>query len=117
MTHQLQNLRDQSAKLRRLSQPYFFPYTDDNGWQFVGLLVCLLTCVAGIVLFLVTGLMNGLTWLLPELTGQYFGGVQSSCPCMLRASAHVLCTSAARARRRGTPTAGGGCTGTGRDGR
>ncbi|AII44469.1 ABC transporter ATP-binding protein [Synechococcus sp. KORDI-100] len=78
MIHQLQNLRDQSAKLRRLSQPYFFPYTEDNGWQFFGLLVCLLFCVAGIVLFLVTGLMNGLTWLMPELTGQYFGGVQSS---------------------------------------
>ena len=29
----------------------------------------------------------------------------------------LLCTSAARARRRGIPTAGGGCTGTGRDGR
>ena len=38
----------------------------------------LLFCVAGIVLFLVTGLMNGLSWLLPELTGQYLGGVQSS---------------------------------------
>ena len=78
MTHQLQNLRNQAAKLRRLSQPYFFPYTEDNGWQFIGLLVSLLFCVAGIVLFLVTGLMNGLSWLLPELTGQYLGGVQSS---------------------------------------
>ena len=78
MTHQLQNLRNQAAKLRRLSQPYFFPYTEDNGWQFLGLLVSLLFCVAGIVLFLVTGLMNGLSWLLPELTGQYLGGVQSS---------------------------------------
>jgi len=78
MTHQLQNLRDQAAKLRRLAQPYFFPYTEDNGWQFIGLLLSLLFCVAGIVLFLVTGLINGLSWLLPELTGQYFGGVQSS---------------------------------------
>ncbi|MDC3009963.1 ABC transporter ATP-binding protein/permease [Synechococcus sp. AH-736-G20] len=78
MTHQLQNLRNQAAKLRRLSQPYFFPYTEDNGWQFLGLLVSLLFCVAGIVLFLVTGLMNGLSWLLPELSGQYLGGVQSS---------------------------------------
>ena len=78
MTHQLQNLRDQAAKLRRLAQPYFFPYTEDNGWQFIGLLVSLLFCVAGIVLFLVTGLINGLSWLLPELTGQYFGGVQSA---------------------------------------
>ena len=66
MTHQLQNLRNQAAKLRRLSQPYFFPYTEDNGWQFLGLLVSLLFCVAGIVLFLVTGLMNGLSWLLPD---------------------------------------------------
>ena len=78
MANQLQNLRDQAAKLRRLAQPYFFPYTEDNGWQFIGLLVSLLFCVAGIVLFLVTGLMNGLSWLLPELTGQYLGGVQSS---------------------------------------
>ena len=78
MTHQLQNLRNQAAKLRRLSQPYFFPYTEDNGWQFLGLLVSLLFCVAGIVLFLVTGLMNGLSWLFPELSGQYLGGVQSS---------------------------------------
>ena len=37
MTNQLQNLRDQAAKLRRLAQPYFFPYTEDNGWQFIGL--------------------------------------------------------------------------------
>ena len=66
MTHQLQNLRDQAAKLRRLAQPYFFPYTEGNGWQFIGLLVSLLFCVAGIVLFLVTGLINGLSWLLPE---------------------------------------------------
>ncbi len=78
MTNQLQNLRDQAAKLRRLAQPYFFPYTEDNGWQFIGLLVSLLFCVAGIVLFLVTGLINGLSWLLPKLTGQYLGGVQSS---------------------------------------
>ena len=78
MANQLQNLRDQAAKLRRLAQPYFFPYTEDNGWQFIGLLVSLLFCVAGIVLFLVTGLINGLSWLLPELTGQYLGGVQSS---------------------------------------
>ena len=78
MTNQLQNLRDQAAKLRRLAQPYFFPYTEDNGWQFIGLLVSLLFCVAGIVLFLATGLINGLSWLLPDLTGQYLGGVQSS---------------------------------------
>ena len=78
MTHQLKNLRDQAAKLRRLSQPYFFPYTEDNGWQFFGLLVSLLFCVAGIVLFLVTGLMNGFSLLFPDLTGQYLGGVQSS---------------------------------------
>ena len=78
MTHQLKNLRDQAAKLRRLSQPYFFPYTEDNGWQFFGLLVSLIFCVAGIVLFLVTGLMNGFSLLFPDLTGQYLGGVQSS---------------------------------------
>ncbi len=78
MIIQLQNLLNQAAKLRRLSQPYFFPYTENNGWQFLGLLVSLLFCVAGIVLFLVTGLMNGIAWVLPDLTSQYLGGVQSS---------------------------------------
>ena len=78
MTTQLRTLRLQAAKLRRLSQPYFLPYTEDNGWQFLGLLVCLLFCVAGLVLFLLTGLMNALSWLKPDLTQIYLGGVQSS---------------------------------------
>ncbi|MAB54715.1 MAG: ABC transporter ATP-binding protein, partial [Synechococcus sp. CPC35] len=78
MTTQLRTLRLQAAKLRRLSQPYFLPYTEDNGWQFFGLLVCLLFCVAGLVLFLLTGLMNALSWLKPDLTQIYLGGVQSS---------------------------------------
>ena len=78
MTTQLRTLRLQAAKLRRLSQPYFLPYTEDNGWQFFGLLVCLLFCVAGLVLFLLTGLMNALSWLMPDLTQIYLGGVQSS---------------------------------------
>ena len=49
MTNQLQNLRDQAAKLRRLAQPYFFPYTEDNGWQFIGLLVSLLFLTLGVL--------------------------------------------------------------------
>ena len=84
MTTQLQTLRLQAAKLRRLSQPYFLPYTEDNGWQFFGLLVCLLFCVAGLVLFLLTGLMNALSWLMPDLTQIYLGGVQSSLSMLWR---------------------------------
>ena len=84
MTTQLRTLRLQAAKLRRLSQPYFLPYTEDNGWQFFGLLVCLLFCVAGLVLFLLTGLMNALSWLMPDLTQIYLGGVQSSLSMLWR---------------------------------
>ena len=84
MTTQLRTLRLQAAKLRRLSQPYFLPYTEDNGWQFFGLLVCLLFCVAGLVLFLLTGLMNALFWLMPDLTQIYLGGVQSSLSLLWR---------------------------------
>ena len=84
MTTQLRTLRLQAAKLRRLSQPYFLPYTEDNGWQFFALLVCLLFCVAGLVLFLLTGLMNALSWLMPDLTQIYLGGVQSSLSMLWR---------------------------------
>ena len=75
---QLQAFRNQLIKLRRLSQPYFLPYSETNGWLFVGLLVALLFCVAGTVLFLITGLMGLLSSLAPGLTTQFLGGVQGS---------------------------------------
>ena len=41
----LQSFRVQLTRLRRLSQPYFLPYSDSNGWQFALLLLSLLFCV------------------------------------------------------------------------
>ena len=74
----LQSFRSQLTRLRRLSQPYFLPYTDSNGWQFALLLFSLLFCVAGTVLGLLSGLMAllGVVW--PQVTAQYLGGVQGS---------------------------------------
>ena len=37
----LQLFRAQLTRLRRLSQPYFLPYTDGNAWQFILLLMSL----------------------------------------------------------------------------
>ena len=71
-------LVSQLIKLRKLTQPYFLPYTKNNGWLFVYLLIALLFCVGGTVLFLLTGLMNLLTNLAPEITTQFLGGVQTS---------------------------------------
>ena len=74
----LQSFRAQLTRLRRLSQPYFLPYTASNGWLFGLLLLALLFCVAGTVLGLLSGLMAVLGALWPELTSQYLGGVQGS---------------------------------------
>ena len=74
----LQSFRAQLTRLRRLSQPYFLPYTASNGWLFASLLLALLFCVAGTVLALLSGLMAILGALLPEITAQYLGGVQGS---------------------------------------
>ena len=71
-------LVSQLIKLRKLTQPYFLPYTKNNGWLFVYLLIALLFCVGGTVLFLLTGLMSLLTNLAPEVTNQFLGGVQNS---------------------------------------
>ena len=71
-------LVSQLIKLRKLTQPYFLPYTKNNGWLFVYLLIALLFCVGGTVLFLLTGLMSLLTNLAPEITNQFLGGVQNS---------------------------------------
>ena len=74
----LQSFRAQLTRLRRLSQPYFLPYTASNGWLFGLLLLALLFCVAGTVLGLLSGLMAVLGALWPELTSQYLGGVQGA---------------------------------------
>ena len=71
-------LVSQLIKLRKLTQPYFLPYTKNNGWLFVYLLIALLFCVGGTVLFLLTGLMSLLTNVAPDITNQFLGGVQNS---------------------------------------
>ena len=65
----------QLEKLRNLSQPFFLPIDQNNGFQFIWLLISLLFCVGGIVLVLLTGLINLLENLQPELLDKYFGGV------------------------------------------
>ena len=71
-------LVSQIIKLRKLTQPYFLPYTKTNGWLFLYLLIALLFCVGGTVLFLLTGLMSLLTSFAPDITTQFLGGVQNS---------------------------------------
>jgi putative ATP-binding cassette transporter len=71
----LENLRRQMAKLRHLAQPFFLPLDQASGWQFVWLLISLLFCVGGVVLLLLTGLMQALAHLQPVITEKYFGGV------------------------------------------
>ena len=53
------DLSSQLNKIRKLTQPYFLPYTPNNGWVFILLLFALIFCVVpGTVLFVVTGLIN-----------------------------------------------------------
>ncbi len=68
----------QLQKLRRLSQPFFLPIDQNNGIQFIWLLLSLLFCVGGIVLVSLTGLINLLENFQPELLKIYFGGVVST---------------------------------------
>ncbi len=70
-----QSLNAQLGKLRRLAQPFFLPLEPNNGWQFIWLLVCLIFCVGGLVLFLLTGVIEILEKVQPILTEKYFGGV------------------------------------------
>ena len=74
----LQSFRAQLTRLRRLSQPYFLPYTESNAWQFALLLLSLLFCVAATVLGLVSCLIAFLGAVWPQLTSQYLGGVQGA---------------------------------------
>ena len=67
---------DQLTKLRKLTQPYFLPYTSSNAWVFILLLASLLFCVAGIVLFLLSLLMQLAASWFPDSTNDYLGGVK-----------------------------------------
>ena len=77
-TGSLRSLQQQLSRLRHLSQPFFLPLNQANGWQFVWLLISLLFCVGGVVLALLTGLLNVLERLQPALTENYFGGVAAT---------------------------------------
>ena len=65
----------QLKKLRNLSQPFFLPLDQANGWQFIWLLISLLFCVGGAVLLLVTQLNYVLLRFQPQLTEKYLAGV------------------------------------------
>ncbi len=65
----------QIQKLRKLAQPFFLPIDQCTGFQFIWLLFSLLFCVGGIVLVSLTGLINILDNVQPQLLEKYFGGV------------------------------------------
>ncbi len=69
------NLRDQLAKLRHLAQPFFLPLDQASGWQFIWLLICLLFCVGGLVLAVLTVVIRSLDRFQPVLTEKYLAGV------------------------------------------
>ncbi|WP_320663495.1 ABC transporter ATP-binding protein/permease [Prochlorococcus sp. MIT 1223] len=69
------NINITLEQLRRLAQPFFLPLDQSNGWQFIWLLVSLLFCVGGLVLVLLTGLIESLDNIQPLLTEKYLGGV------------------------------------------
>ena len=76
LRRQLSNFLKLTHKLQRLTQPYFLPLEETDGWQFLGLLVALIFCVGGVVLFLLTALMAAVHGVLPQLTDTYLGGVE-----------------------------------------
>ena len=86
-------LVSQLIKLRKLTQPYFLPYTKNNGWLFLYLLIALLFCVGGTVLFLLTGLMSLLTNLAPDVTNQFLGGVQNSLKVIWNGPSGIIISS------------------------
>jgi len=78
MTSSLKNkskILFQIQKLRKLAQPFFLPIDQCSGFQFIWLLFSLLFCVGGIVLVSLTGLINLLENVQPQLLEKYFGGV------------------------------------------
>ena len=78
LRQQFSNALKLTHKLHRLTQPYFLPLEETNGWQFLGLLVALILCVGGVVLFLLTAIMAGIHSVLPQLTDTYLGGVEGT---------------------------------------
>ncbi len=68
-------LKAQVSKLRRLAQPFFLPIDQSNGWDFIWLLISLLFCVGGLVLILLTGLIEFLEKIQPLLVKSYLNGV------------------------------------------
>ncbi|MCY4055271.1 MAG: ABC transporter ATP-binding protein/permease [Cyanobacteria bacterium MAG CAR4_bin_6] len=78
LRRQLGNFFKLTRKLQRLTQPYFLPLEETDGWQFLGLLAALILCVGGVVLFLLTVLMAGIHGILPQLTDTYLGGVKGT---------------------------------------
>ncbi len=68
-------LKDQLSSLRKLAQPFFLPLEQSSGWNFIWLLISLLFCVGGIVLILLTGLIQFLENIHPIFLEKYFGGV------------------------------------------
>ena len=69
------NWNIQLGKLRRLAQPFFLPLDQVEGWQFIWLLICLVFCVGGLVLISLTGILEILQKLQPDLIDKYLLGV------------------------------------------
>ena len=69
----------QLQKLRKLSQPFFLPIDQCNGFQFIWLLISLLFCVGGVVLVGLTGIISFFESFQPIFLEKYFGGVVSTC--------------------------------------
>ncbi len=68
----------QLQKLRKLSQPFFLPIDQCNGFQFIWLLISLLFCVGGVVLVGLTGIISFFESFQPIFLEKYFGGVVST---------------------------------------
>ncbi len=68
-------LKEQLSSLRRLAQPFFLPLDQNSGWEFIWLLFSLLFCVGGIVLIILTGLIEFFEKIQPILLEKYFSGV------------------------------------------
>jgi putative ATP-binding cassette transporter len=68
-------LQLQLGKLQRLTQPYFLPVEDSNGWQFLLLTLALLTVVVGTTLLLLTGVVSLSGVLIPQLQARFLPGV------------------------------------------
>jgi vitamin B12/bleomycin/antimicrobial peptide transport system ATP-binding/permease protein len=70
-------LRLQLGKLQRLAQPYFLPLEDgsSSAWQFLLLVIALLTVVVGSTLLLLTGVVAVSGTFIPELRDRFLPGV------------------------------------------